>query len=221
MLTRSLRSCNRVSVLQQHLSCLLCNNNSPSLVGDQRAVKPLAAGQQRRNLSLHEYLSMGVLRQYDIATPDFKPAFSADEAKSAAQAFPSDKLVLKAQVLAGGRGKGHFEGGLQGGVQMVDSAAQASDYAGQMIGNKLITKQSVPPCLPAPLHVHVHGLISRSLSLSLLWIPNRTGARGRICNGVSVFLFAPWQRASPESGSHPNCSPASPPWTLIATGHAC
>lgn len=107
----------------------------------------LASGcqqQQRRHLSLHEYLSMNMLRQYDVPTPDFKPAFSAEEAKFAAEQFPSpDKLVLKAQVLAGGRGKGHFEGGLQGGVQMVDSPEQAKEYAGQMIGNKLITKQYV------------------------------------------------------------------------------
>lgn len=65
-------------------------------------------------------------------------------------------MVIKAQVLAGGRGKGHFEGkdGLKGGVQMVDTPEQALQYAKQMIGHKLITKQ--------------------------------TGAAGRICNAVGL-----------------------------------
>lgn len=80
--------------------------------------------------------------QYDIPTPVSKPAFSASEAESVANSFPSQSLVLKAQVLAGGRGKGHFDNGFQGGVQMVDSAAQAKEYAEKMLGAKLITKQT-------------------------------------------------------------------------------
>lgn len=92
---------------------------------------------------------MGMLNQYNVPTPDFKAAFTAEEAKAAAEQFAHpDKLVLKAQVLAGGRGKGHFEGGLQGGVQMVNSPQEAKDFASQMIGNKLITKQSVAHFLP-------------------------------------------------------------------------
>lgn len=51
-------------------------------------------------------------------------------------------LVIKAQVLAGGRGKGHFDSGFQGGVHMVDSPSQAAEYASKMIGAKLITKQT-------------------------------------------------------------------------------
>jgi hypothetical protein len=54
----------------------------------------------------------------------------------------TSELVIKAQVLAGGRGKGHFDSGFQGGVHMVDSPAQAAEYAGKMIGAHLITKQT-------------------------------------------------------------------------------
>ncbi|KAJ8296439.1 Succinate--CoA ligase [ADP-forming] subunit beta, hydrogenosomal [Rhodotorula toruloides] len=120
-----------------------------------KALKPSVAN-QRRNLSIHEYLSMNLLNQYDVPTPKSKAAFSASEAKEVAQNFGADKLVIKAQVLAGGRGKGHFDGpnGLKGGVQMVDSPEQAEKYASQMIGHKLITKQ--------------------------------TGAAGRICNAIML-----------------------------------
>jgi len=59
-----------------------------------------------------------------------------------AKNFGHDQLVIKAQVLAGGRGKGKFDSGFQGGVHMVNSPEQAKDYAGKMIGSKLITKQT-------------------------------------------------------------------------------
>ncbi|KAI5475805.1 succinyl-CoA synthetase beta subunit [Pseudohyphozyma bogoriensis] len=115
-----------------------------------------AASSQRRHLSIHEYLSMNLLNEYGVPTPKSKAAHSAKEAFEVAKAFGSDKLVIKAQVLAGGRGKGHFDGpnGLKGGVQMVDSPEQAEKFASQMIGNKLITKQ--------------------------------TGAAGRACNAVML-----------------------------------
>ncbi|KAM0792851.1 hypothetical protein ACM66B_002615 [Microbotryomycetes sp. NB124-2] len=87
---------------------------------------------------------MNLLNEYGVPTPKSKAAFSADEAHKVAKSFGTDKLVIKAQVLAGGRGKGHFDGpnGLKGGVQMVDSPEQAQQYASQMIGHKLITKQT-------------------------------------------------------------------------------
>ncbi|KAL7421265.1 succinate--CoA ligase beta chain [Cryptotrichosporon argae] len=105
-----------------------------------RALK--AAAQQRRNLSIHEYQSVQLLNSYGIPTPKAVPAFSADEAEKVAKSFGKDELVIKAQVLAGGRGKGHFDNGFKGGVQMVDSPAQAKEYASKMLGAKLITKQT-------------------------------------------------------------------------------
>lgn len=98
--------------------------------------------QQARALSIHEYQSVQLLNSYGIPTPTAKPAFSADEAEQVAKTFGTEELVIKAQVLAGGRGKGHFDNGFQGGVQMVDSAAQAKDFASKMLGAKLITKQT-------------------------------------------------------------------------------
>lgn len=77
------------------------------------------AAAQKRFLSIHEHLSMGLLNKYGINTPKFVPAKDADEAYAAAKQFGGKPVVVKAQVLAGGRGKGHFDNGLQGGVHLV------------------------------------------------------------------------------------------------------
>ncbi|KAL0579797.1 succinate--CoA ligase beta chain [Marasmius crinis-equi] len=106
-----------------------------------RALSSRHAG-QRRFLSIHEYQSVKLLNSYGIPTPKSIPAKSAEEAYSVAKDFGHDRLVIKAQVLAGGRGKGRFDNGLQGGVHMVDSAEQAKELASKMIGSKLITKQT-------------------------------------------------------------------------------
>ncbi|XP_078265472.1 succinate--CoA ligase [ADP-forming] subunit beta, mitochondrial-like isoform X2 [Rhinoraja longicauda] len=98
--------------------------------------------QQQRNLSLHEYLSIRLLEDAGISVPKGKVASTAEEAYDAAKAIGSRDLVVKAQVLAGGRGKGVFEGGLKGGVRIVYSPEQARDVTSQMIGKKLFTKQT-------------------------------------------------------------------------------
>ncbi|KAK4688264.1 succinyl-CoA synthetase beta subunit, partial [Tremellales sp. Uapishka_1] len=97
---------------------------------------------QKRNLSIHEYQSVELLNSYGIPTPKALPAFSASEAASVAKQFDTNELVIKAQVLAGGRGKGHFDNGYKGGVHMVDSPSEASEIAEKMLGAKLITKQT-------------------------------------------------------------------------------
>jgi len=102
----------------------------------------VASAGQRRFLSIHEYQSVNLLNSYGIPTPKSIPAMSPQEAFDVATSFGHDRLVIKAQVLAGGRGKGHFDSGFQGGVHMVNSPEQAKEYASKMIGAKLITKQT-------------------------------------------------------------------------------
>ncbi|WFD45108.1 hypothetical protein MPSI1_003785 [Malassezia psittaci] len=97
---------------------------------------------QKRFLSIHEYRSMEQLNKHGINTPKFLPATSADEAFAAAKKFDGKPVVIKAQVLAGGRGKGHFDNGLQGGVHLVKTPEEVRDLAQKMIGSKLITKQT-------------------------------------------------------------------------------
>ncbi|XP_078088072.1 succinate--CoA ligase [ADP-forming] subunit beta, mitochondrial-like [Mustelus asterias] len=98
--------------------------------------------QQQRNLSLHEYISIGLLKDAGISVPKGKAVSTPEEAYSAAKAIGSKDLVVKAQVLAGGRGKGTFEGGLKGGVRIVYSPEEARDISSKMIGKKLFTRQT-------------------------------------------------------------------------------
>lgn len=101
-----------------------------------------ASAGQRRLLSIHEYQSVELLNSYGIPTPKSVAAKTPKEAAQVAANFGQDNLVIKAQVLAGGRGKGHFDNGFQGGVHMVGSPSEAEEIASKMIGSKLITKQT-------------------------------------------------------------------------------
>ncbi|KAG2179685.1 hypothetical protein INT44_006533 [Umbelopsis vinacea] len=101
-----------------------------------------AQHQQKRFLAIHEYLSVDMLRSYGINTPKGSVAKSGQEAYEIAQKLGTDDLVVKAQVLAGGRGKGTFDNGFKGGVKLVYSPEEAKQMAEKMIGHKLITKQT-------------------------------------------------------------------------------
>ncbi|KAH0548180.1 Succinate--CoA ligase [ADP-forming] subunit beta, mitochondrial, partial [Trichoglossum hirsutum] len=98
--------------------------------------------QQKRALSIHEYLSANLLRTYGIGVPKGEVARTAQEAEAIAKQIGGDDMVIKAQVLAGGRGKGTFDNGLKGGVRVIYSPTEAKMFANQMIGHKLITKQT-------------------------------------------------------------------------------
>ena len=69
--------------------------------------------QPKRDLNLLEYQSKGLLQEYDVTVQKFRVATNADEAKKIPQEFPCKEYVIKAQVLAGGRGKGHFDNGFK------------------------------------------------------------------------------------------------------------
>src|SRR5215470_17948968 len=91
-------------------------------------------------MKIHEYQAKGVLSKYGVAVPRGEIASTAEEAESAAQKIFSggaQGVVVKAQIHAGGRGKG-------GGVKIGRSPAEARDIASRMIGVKLITHQTGP-----------------------------------------------------------------------------
>merc|ERR1712045_1056800 len=98
--------------------------------------------QQVRNLSVHEHVSMTLLKDAGVPTPKFGVASTAAEAKTIAEELGGSDLVIKAQVLAGGRGKGHFSKYPKGGVQLLFSADEVEAAAKGMIGDYLITKQT-------------------------------------------------------------------------------
>ena len=85
------------------------------------------------------------MRQHGVPVPPGEPATSLDEANDAIDKLFAEghaRVVVKSQIHAGGRGKGTFKDGFQGGVHLADSAEDAKAKAGAMFGNVLITKQT-------------------------------------------------------------------------------
>ncbi|ORY06290.1 succinate-CoA ligase [Basidiobolus meristosporus CBS 931.73] len=106
-----------------------------------KTLRPVQSN-QRRFLSIHEYLSMGLLKKYGVKVPKGDVAKTSQEAFDVAQRLGTEDMVIKAQVLAGGRGKGVFDSGLKGGVRPIYSPTEAKMFAEQMLGHKLVTKQT-------------------------------------------------------------------------------
>lgn len=95
-----------------------------------------------RQLNLLESDSMSILRENGVKVPKFGVATTASEARKIAASLQAKDFVIKALVLTGGRGKGVFDSGLKGGVRTVFTPEEAEKLAAQMIGHKLITKQT-------------------------------------------------------------------------------
>lgn len=86
-------------------------------------------------MNLHEYQAKAVFSQYGMPTPNGKVASTAAEAEAAAASLSTPKVVVKAQVHAGGRGKA-------GGVKLVSSPAEAAEVAASLLGKNLVTYQT-------------------------------------------------------------------------------
>ena len=88
-------------------------------------------------MKIHEYQGKEVLREYGVPTPRGFPAFSVDEAVEAAKKLGGKVWVVKAQIHAGGRGKG-------GGVKVAKSVEEVKKNAAQILGMQLVTHQTGP-----------------------------------------------------------------------------
>ena len=93
-------------------------------------------------MNIHEYQAKELMEKFGVATPKGKVASTAAEAEAAAAAIGGSNIVVKAQIHAGGRGKGTFKNGYKGGVHLVKSAKEAGEIAGKMIGETLVTVQT-------------------------------------------------------------------------------
>jgi succinyl-CoA synthetase beta subunit len=88
-------------------------------------------------MNIHEYQGKEILRKYNVPVPRGIPAFSVDEAIKAAETLGGPVWVVKAQIHAGGRGKG-------GGVKVAKSMEQVKEYASSILGMTLVTHQTGP-----------------------------------------------------------------------------
>ncbi len=98
-------------------------------------------------MNIHEYQAKRLLKEFGAPVSDGRAVFKASEAEAAAKELPGPLYVVKAQIHAGGRGKGKFkeaEAGEGGGVRLAKSPAEAAEFAKQMLGKTLVTKQTGP-----------------------------------------------------------------------------
>jgi len=88
-------------------------------------------------MKIHEYQGKEIFRKYSVAVPDGGPSFSSDEAVEVAKRIGGEKFVVKAQIHAGGRGKG-------GGVKLANSIDEVREFADKILGMTLVTHQTGP-----------------------------------------------------------------------------
>ena len=113
-------------------------------------------------MNIHEHQGKELFRQYGIPTPAGKAVYSVEEAVAAAQGLGGAKWVVKAQIHAGGRGKG-------GGVKLASTLDEVRSHAGKILGMQLVTHQTGPEGKKVlRLLVEQAGSIAKELYLSML-----------------------------------------------------
>ena len=88
-------------------------------------------------MKIHEYQGKDILRKFNVPVPDGRVAFTVPEARKIAEELGGGTVVVKAQIHAGGRGKG-------GGVKLAKNPNEAEEIAGKILGMKLVTHQTGP-----------------------------------------------------------------------------
>ena len=122
-------------------------------------------------MNIHEYQAKELLREFGVAVPSGKVAFTVDEAVKAAESLKGNIHVVKSQIHAGGRGAGHFQNDTsgKGGVRVCTSIDAVKDAASSMLNKILITKQTGDNGKQVKrLYIEEGCDIARELYLSLL-----------------------------------------------------
>ncbi|MDB2407143.1 ADP-forming succinate--CoA ligase subunit beta [Jannaschia sp.] len=136
-------------------------------------------------MNIHEYQAKALLRDYGAPVSDGVPVIKAADAKTAAGQLDGPLWVVKAQIHAGGRGKGSFkeaEAGEKGGVRLAKSAQEAADEAQKMLGNTLVTHQTGPAGKQVNrIYIEDGSGIARELYLALL-VDRQTSRIGFVCS---------------------------------------
>lgn len=93
-------------------------------------------------MNIHEYQAKNLLEQFGVPVPRGYAATNTEEIQSAISDIGEEMIVVKAQIHAGGRGKGTFTDGYKGGVKVVKNSEEAHKAAEQMLNNTLVTAQT-------------------------------------------------------------------------------
>ncbi|MDR0808931.1 MAG: ADP-forming succinate--CoA ligase subunit beta [Gemmobacter sp.] len=136
-------------------------------------------------MNIHEYQAKALLRSYGAPVSDGRVVLRAEEAKTAAGEMDGPIWVVKAQIHAGGRGKGRFkepEAGEKGGVRLAKSVEEAATLARQMLGRTLVTHQTGPAGKQVNrIYIEAGSDIARELYLALL-VDRQTSRISFVCS---------------------------------------
>jgi succinyl-CoA synthetase beta subunit len=99
-------------------------------------------------MNIHEYQAKELLQRFDVATTRGRVAATLDEAEQIARELGDIDIVVKAQIHAGGRGKGSFKNGFKGGVHVRKTPDEVREVAAKMLGQILVTHQTGPTGRP-------------------------------------------------------------------------
>ncbi|PZX18242.1 succinyl-CoA synthetase beta subunit [Palleronia aestuarii] len=136
-------------------------------------------------MNIHEYQAKALLRDYGAPVSDGRVVTRAEEAKSAAGELDGPLWVVKAQIHAGGRGKGSFkeaDSGEKGGVRLAKSVEEAAAEAKKMLGRTLVTHQTGPAGKQVNrIYIEDGSGIERELYLALL-VDRQTSRISFVCS---------------------------------------
>ena len=149
-------------------------------------------------MNIHEYQAKALLRSYGAPVSDGRVVLKAEDAKNAAGEMDGPMWVVKAQIHAGGRGKGKFkeaDAGEAGGVRLTKSVEEAAEQAKKMLGRTLVTHQTGPAGKQVNrVYIEDGSGIETELYLALL-VDRQTSRVGFVCStegGMDITGYQPF-----------------------------
>ncbi|WP_187430267.1 Succinate--CoA ligase [ADP-forming] subunit beta [Roseobacter fucihabitans] len=163
-------------------------------------------------MNIHEYQAKALLRSYGAPVSDGRVVLRAEEAKTAAGALDGPMWVIKAQIHAGGRGKGTFkeaDAGEKGGVRITKSVQEASEEAKKMLGRTLVTHQTGPAGKQVNrIYIEDGSGITTEMYLALL-VDRQTSRVSFVCSTEGGMDIEEVAAATPEKILSFSVDPAS------------
>jgi len=163
-------------------------------------------------MNIHEYQAKALLQAFGAPVSDGRAVLRSEEAKSAASALDGPIWVVKAQIHAGGRGKGRFretEAGSEGGVRLARSVEEAETEAKRMLGRTMVTRQTGSAGKQVNrIYIENGCVIDRELYRAML-VDRGTGRVGFICSTEGGMDIEEVAAATPEKILTLNIDPAT------------
>lgn len=175
-------------------------------------------------MNIHEYQAKALLKQFGLPVPPGKLISVVEDGADAASAVGGSAWVVKAQILAGGRGKGRFkeiDAGTQGGIRFAKSIEEIRAGAKAMLGRTLITRETGSRGNKVNcVYVEQRVEVAREFFISLQVDSNRGGVTAIVSTGGGVNFGAPGRHAGEKTMTfsiHPATGLMRYHWGLVAT----